>query len=102
MAVELDVAYTVPKDTVVTVCENVTAALDVTPTEDAVSPSALSAVPEAGVKVIADLPYKLDIEIWPEAIPARFLTAVSPSDIVAVDDRPSSTLTFASDIAPED
>jgi hypothetical protein len=36
MAVELAMADTVPKDTVVTVCANVTAALDATPTEAAV------------------------------------------------------------------
>jgi hypothetical protein len=40
-----------------------------------------------------DFPQRLLIEIAPDAIPANVLTALSPSDVVAVDARPSSTLT---------
>jgi hypothetical protein len=51
-------------------------------------------VPPAGVYVApADLPRRSFIEIAPDATPARVRTAVSPNEIEAVLDRPSSVFT---------
>ena len=59
--------------------------------------------PPSGVQVaLLLLPYRFCKDIAPDATPANVRTAVSPRDMVAVLDRPSSVFTFASEMAPED
>ena len=58
-------------------------------------PTAVPAVvPPSGENTTLDLPRKLSIEIVPDGTPANVRTAVSPSEIVAVADLPSSVFTW--------
>jgi hypothetical protein len=59
-------------------------------------------VPPSGLNATLDLPRRSDIEIVPDALPARLRTFVWFNEICVVELSPSSTLTLAKDIAPVD